>query len=108
MTTKLHERESWRDCNVRCETDAPLCSRAFVNCTAKPPHRTCGTCLLHSGRDACCELNGATRRRGDAACAQWANGKTQPAQSLHANPDPVCADCGRDLPADGYCVCAKV
>jgi len=23
------------------------------------------------------------------------------------NPDPVCADCGRDLPADGYCECAK-
>ena len=22
------------------------------------------------------------------------------------NPDPVCADCGRDLPPDGYCVCA--
>lgn len=23
------------------------------------------------------------------------------------NPDPVCADCGRDLPADGYCECNK-
>ena len=24
-----------------------------------------------------------------------------------AVPMPVCADCGRDLPADGYCTCAN-
>ena len=23
------------------------------------------------------------------------------------NPDPVCADCGRDLPANGYCSCRE-
>jgi hypothetical protein len=29
------------------------------------------------------------------------------ANAVGANPEPVCADCGRDLPADGYCQCAS-
>jgi len=36
-------------------------------------------------------------RRGDAT-ARNADSR---------NPEPVCADCGRDLPADGYCQCAN-
>ena len=37
--------------------------------------RLCGTCLLHSRKDACCTLTGETRRRGDQACASWSDGK---------------------------------
>jgi len=36
---------------------------------------TCGTCRHHSSRDACCELTGETRRRSDAACMEWSDGR---------------------------------
>ena len=38
--------------------------------------KTCGTCLLHSRRDACCALTGESRRKGDKACCEWTDGKT--------------------------------
>jgi hypothetical protein len=62
--------------------------------------KTCATCLHLSRRDACCELTGDTRRGGDPACPEHTDGSTE-----RRNPDPVCADCGRDLTADGYCGC---
>ena len=36
---------------------------------------TCETCILHSKRDACCQLTGETRRGGDPACAQHSDGR---------------------------------
>jgi len=35
----------------------------------------CGSCMHHSRRDACCQLTGETRRKGDEACGQWTDGK---------------------------------
>ena len=62
--------------------------------------KTCATCLHLSARDACCELDGEDCRPDWLACPEHSDGSAE-----QRNPDPVCADCGRDLPGDGYCGC---
>ncbi len=37
--------------------------------------RLCGECLHHSKQDACCQLTGETKRRRDAACSEFTDGK---------------------------------
>jgi hypothetical protein len=46
------------------------------------------------------EAKSATQRR-EAFCCCAAE------LTEAANPDPVCADCGADLPDDGYCGCKE-
>ena len=45
--------------------------------TTPPPIPTCGTCLHHSARDACCELTGETRKADDAACMEHSDGAVE-------------------------------
>jgi hypothetical protein len=48
---------------------------------------------------------GFTGVRRDGICFKRRKHSSSAALTAR-NPDPVCADCGRDLPADGYCGCA--
>ena len=39
------------------------------------PLRQCDDCLHRDSRDSSCMLTGETKRRGDAACFDWTDGR---------------------------------
>lgn len=81
-----------RDCCLECKHwRAPYGGRKNATCAAEEEHET--PCAGSDTHELCC------------GCTAFEKRDAQAVEEPRENPDPICADCQRDLPPDGYCPC---